>query len=143
MPSSPDRQQIKLFAESMLTPVRPAAVDFDTLTPGSTWRHHSGRAYTVRMVTNTDASDPLRYPVTVVYTDTKGRVWSKSVPRFLAGMKRVDSSELLDAVMQIGQEVFEACGRRYSPSRIRAYYLKHNFDRAAVVALLVARDGDR
>lgn len=142
MSTNTDRAQLKLFSQP-INVTQPSPLDLDTLNPGSIWQHHTGRAYTILMVTNTASTDAARFPATVVYKDMKNNHWSKSVPRFLASMKRVEAQELLTAVMAIGEEVFDACGRRYSPSRIRAYYLKNNFDRVAVVKMLVGRGSDR
>lgn len=43
---------------------------------GSKWRHWRGGYYHVIAVTNTEAVRDV-YPVTVVYEDDKGRVWSR------------------------------------------------------------------
>jgi hypothetical protein len=43
--------------------------------PGSRWRHHSGRVYTVLFLTNTEG-DGVRYPYTVVYEGENGNRWS-------------------------------------------------------------------
>lgn len=44
--------------------------------PGSCWNHRSGTEYTVICVTNVDATK-AGYPVTVVYRDSKGAMWSR------------------------------------------------------------------
>jgi hypothetical protein len=41
----------------------------------SRWQHHSGTIYEVLYITNLKASKP-DYPVTVVYRDPEGVVWS-------------------------------------------------------------------
>ncbi len=42
--------------------------------PGGKWVHHSGRVYTVLMLTNKVGRDD--YPRTVVYADENGEKWS-------------------------------------------------------------------
>lgn len=41
----------------------------------SKWKHHSGTVYEVLYITNLKATKP-DYPVTVVYQDSEGEVWS-------------------------------------------------------------------
>jgi hypothetical protein len=45
--------------------------------PGSVWKHTSGRAYTVLHVANCNADAGLRYPLTIVYRDADGDVWTR------------------------------------------------------------------
>jgi len=52
------------------------------------YQHHSGRVYRVIELANLESDDPERYPVIVVYRDTLGHVWAKSVERFNASMTR-------------------------------------------------------
>lgn len=47
------------------------------ITPGSTWRHASGRQYVVLLVANEHAERKTDYPLTVVYQGEDGRVWSR------------------------------------------------------------------
>lgn len=48
----------------------------DRPTPGSIWRHHSGRIYTVLYIAN-DVPDPKpQYLPAVVYLGENGRIWS-------------------------------------------------------------------
>ena len=42
--------------------------------------------YFVICITNRDASDHDKYPITVVYGDNLGRTWSKSLSRFIKKM---------------------------------------------------------
>lgn len=57
--------------------------------PGEKWLHHSGRPYTVICVTNTEALDPIKFPVTVVYADAEHRVWSRPAHTFVKKFSRV------------------------------------------------------
>lgn len=42
------------------------------------WRHRrTGNLYELMMVTNTDSESPEKFPVTVVYRDAIGRIWSR------------------------------------------------------------------
>jgi hypothetical protein len=41
----------------------------------SRWQHHSGMVYQVLCISNLKATKP-DYPVTVVYVDTDGDIWS-------------------------------------------------------------------
>ena len=43
---------------------------------GSTWKHRSGRIYTVVFITNVGFINQ-KYPVTVVYRGENGNVWSR------------------------------------------------------------------
>lgn len=54
----------------------------------SRWTHHSGRTYTVIMITNR-WSTKSEYPITIVYEGTNGRVWSKPLKNFLETMRKV------------------------------------------------------
>lgn len=45
---------------------------------GEKWIHHSGRVYTVCMLTNTANSNP-DYPVAVVYIGNNGNLWSRTL----------------------------------------------------------------
>jgi hypothetical protein len=42
----------------------------------SRWVHHSGRIYTVTLITNS-AHPSHKFPVTIVYTGEDGDVWSR------------------------------------------------------------------
>jgi hypothetical protein len=42
---------------------------------GSTWRHHSGRLYTVLFLINDPNSDKPEYPRLVVYVGQNGKLW--------------------------------------------------------------------
>ena len=53
--------------------------------PGEIWRHHSGRLYTVTGLANME-SEKTEYQPTVVYIGTNGKLWTKSVGRFLETM---------------------------------------------------------
>jgi hypothetical protein len=54
----------------------PSAVKHDVVKRGSSWRHTNGTVYRVLMQTNCYSTTD-RYPVTVVYQDKAGRVWSR------------------------------------------------------------------
>lgn len=49
------------------------------------WKHHSGRVYTVLLITNTANTNP-EYPVTVCYAGENGNTWSKTLKRFYETM---------------------------------------------------------
>lgn len=41
------------------------------------WQHTNGAVYEVISYTNTKSTDFARYPLTIVYKDTNGNVWSR------------------------------------------------------------------
>jgi hypothetical protein len=43
----------------------------------SRWIHTSGNVYRVTTIANAHSTDQQRYPVTVVYEDAKGNIWSR------------------------------------------------------------------
>lgn len=57
-------------------PEEPSAINFD-IRPGSQWTHRNGNRYTVVATANEHSTDPERYPITVVYLGTNGRLWSR------------------------------------------------------------------
>lgn len=57
-------------------------------TIGSVWQHMSGRRYTVLQISN--MPDTPRYPMTVIYRDTVGAVWSRPVADWYRSMTLVD-----------------------------------------------------
>jgi hypothetical protein len=46
---------------------------------GTVWNYLSIRKYTILTLTNLESTNPSGFPYTVVYKDSDGRVWSKSV----------------------------------------------------------------
>lgn len=47
---------------------------------GTLWEHKvAGTAYVVLALTNVGSSDPLRYPVTVIYQSKNGAIWSRPI----------------------------------------------------------------
>jgi len=54
-----------------------------------TYRHHSGRTYTVTDVTNEHSDNQEKFPLTVVYVDQMGRTWSRPAVDFLQKMTLV------------------------------------------------------
>ena len=47
------------------------------VTAGSDWIHSNGNHYHVVMLANEHSADMERYPVTVVYKGTNGKVWCR------------------------------------------------------------------
>lgn len=60
---------------------------------GSTWKHRSGRVYTVLHVTNTQAADTNKFMVTVVYRGEDGNVWSRAASEWHNCMTRYERKE--------------------------------------------------
>lgn len=97
----------------------------DTSLPlaGSAWRHHSGRAYTVLLLSNTEGDDPERFVPTVVYQGEDGRVWSRPVSDWhrsmslLAAPKQTPASGLpyMDSTpdLHVGDSAFESWFESY------------------------------
>lgn len=52
------------------------------------WFHHSGKPYIIVVVTNKAALDPEKFPLTVVYQDTDGNVWSRPASAFVRKFRR-------------------------------------------------------
>ncbi len=59
-------------------------------TPGSVWRHRNGNIYTVLHIAN--EPDDERYPRTVVYQGTNGRIWARRADDWHRSMTSVDLS---------------------------------------------------
>lgn len=62
---------------------------------GSKWQHYNGNVYTVLLIANSEGDDPARrekYPVTVVYQGTNGKVWSRAFDRWHASMTPLDQA---------------------------------------------------
>lgn len=53
---------------------------------GSAWLHKSGNFYTVVMIANGASERSDEYPVTVVYRDYQGRIWSRPLSRWHESM---------------------------------------------------------
>jgi hypothetical protein len=74
----------KRIAESLLSPAIAALEAQAPAVPavlpeiGSRWTHRNGTPYTVVMIANAETEDAGRYPVTVVYRDENGKVWSRA-----------------------------------------------------------------
>jgi len=50
----------------------------DLVPIGSIWKHiKTGNKYTIIAITNVAADDEDKWPITVVYKDEKGEVWSR------------------------------------------------------------------
>lgn len=48
------------------------------------WIHNStGNRYTFLFMTNTETKDLSKFPITAVYKDSKGNIWSRPVKDFL------------------------------------------------------------
>lgn len=48
------------------------------------WVHIStGNIYSVLFLTNENTSDPIKFPITVVYKDNKENIWSRPLKDFL------------------------------------------------------------
>lgn len=57
---------------------------------GSRWIHRvSGKVYTVAIIANLESTRPSTYPITVVYQERIGTVWSRPLDRWHVGMKRL------------------------------------------------------
>lgn len=54
---------------------------------GSVWRHHSGRLYTVLMLTNENSDRQDRFPTTVCYQGQNGHRWSRPLVEFTDKME--------------------------------------------------------
>lgn len=52
----------------------------------SHWIHNNGNQYTVIGVANLEATRHEEYPITVVYQDQKGRLWSRPLSRWYESM---------------------------------------------------------
>jgi len=52
------------------------------LEPGMIVRHHSGRVYSILLITNTNGGNLDRFPPTVVYRGANGHVWSRPAAEF-------------------------------------------------------------
>ena len=64
---------------------------------GSKWKHRNGIAYTVIAIANVGVLDPItseKYPPTVVYQGTNGKVWA----RYLSDWGRSFTREVKDEV---------------------------------------------
>lgn len=59
--------------------------ELSVVTPGSRWKHHGGKLYTVIYLANTKSNKPI-YPVSVVYIGKSGHVWVKTLENFLLKM---------------------------------------------------------
>lgn len=62
----------------------------EKVSENSLWRHSSGRCYRVLMLTNQEADNP-KYPVTVVYRGTNGRVWSRPLSDWHRSMTFIEA----------------------------------------------------
>ena len=49
---------------------------------GSIWRHHSGRLYVIRMMTNVEPGRQDEFPTTVVYESQTGLRYSRPLVAF-------------------------------------------------------------
>lgn len=54
----------------------------------SKWKHTSGKIYRVLMLTNLSATKE-DYPITVVYEDSKGDIWSRPLSKWHDSMHEV------------------------------------------------------
>lgn len=54
----------------------------------SKWKHTSGKIYRVLMLTNLSATKE-DYPITVVYEDQSGEIWSRPLSKWHASMIEV------------------------------------------------------
>lgn len=57
-------------------------------TKQSKWCHHSGAIYQVLLITNLKATKP-DYPVTIVYQDQSGEIWSRPLSSWYESMREV------------------------------------------------------
>ena len=59
---------------------------------GKQFKHYNGIIYTVICLTNehADPENSEKYPVTVVYMGTNGKVWSRLLSTWTASFKEVD-----------------------------------------------------
>ena len=48
------------------------------------YRHHSGSIYSLIHIGNTAATDRERFPITAVYVDNSGNVWTRPLDDFKA-----------------------------------------------------------
>lgn len=48
---------------------------------GTQWKHKSGKLYEVVIVTNEQATK-VDYPITVVYKDSEGYIWSRTLDKW-------------------------------------------------------------
>lgn len=60
------------------------------LTPGSKWKHHSGKVYEIICVANKNATK-ITFPVTVVYKDEEENIWSRPLYEF---MKKLEEASM-------------------------------------------------
>lgn len=60
---------------------------------GARWRHNSGAFYNVLEVANTNADEERRdeYPVLIVYMGDDGRVWARTLEKWLGSMVYIES----------------------------------------------------
>ena len=52
----------------------------------SIWNHANGSKYTVLMFSNEQTTKPEQYPVTIIYKDDKGQVWSRALDDWYRSM---------------------------------------------------------
>ena len=58
----------------------------------SIWRHKNGNEYRVLLIANGDSSQANRYPPTVVYQGSNGKVWSRAVSDWARSMTFIASN---------------------------------------------------
>lgn len=51
--------------------------------PGTVFRHHSGRVYTLIAVANVESTDQEKFPLTAVYQGSNGKTWSRPMKDFV------------------------------------------------------------
>lgn len=67
-------------------------------TKWSKWLHEkSGKTYVVIQITNQNATDK-RYPITIVYKDTIGNIWSRPFSDWYTSMTRINESLMVRLV---------------------------------------------
>lgn len=59
-------------------------------TVGSVWRHDNGREYTVIGMSNIDSYQPDKWPVTVIYVSSYGKVYNRPLREWVDKFTEID-----------------------------------------------------
>lgn len=64
----------------------------ETPTPGSTWLHRNGIAYTVLFIANHATDRPALYPQMVVYQGANGNIWARRLDDWHRSMTKKENA---------------------------------------------------
>lgn len=112
---------------------------------GKKYIHHNGLVYEVLLLTNEHSINTKKYPVTVVYQGSNGKIWSKSIKDFKKSFKKYkeekevvevvnnsDNTQFKDSSCSLCSKegeviVYSTCGHSYVCKECEEQYIQDQF----------------